>query len=359
LLAVTGEDPLSIQADLSRRTKKTLAERLDIRVLFQRLIGVRQAVKLAKRLDALQYGPLPFQELPQIVNASRARLAAITDNLEEQARDIAALHLLIEAMDKRVAEIVEKAALIRECVNIENSDALYVGSQNVTRDAFADIAIDALYAKLDERFRNSRQDTPVHRNVYLPAIKAAVFLTNSTKILDAGCHQGDFLELLRADGIDCIGIDANSSMVNNCKNRGFNVFKADTCEYIRQLPENSFAAICAFHMLDRLPFKKMINFIDCARLALAPGGILLIENQNPANFFVAEEKFYVDPTRGTSFSSEMMSFIVESCGFTDLTVVQPHSVSEARREYDDPMLTLLQDKIYGAQAYGIIARKPF
>lgn len=142
-LAVTGEDPLSIQANLSRRTKKTLAERLDIRVLFQRLIGVRQAVKLAKRLDALQYGPLPLQELPKIVSASRARLSALTNNADEQARDLAALRRLIEAMDKRVAEIAEKAALIQERVNAENCDASYVRSRNVNRDDFADNAIDA------------------------------------------------------------------------------------------------------------------------------------------------------------------------------------------------------------------------
>lgn len=357
--AVPGEDPLSIQASPSHLKKKTLAERLDIRVLFQRLIGVRRAVKLAKRLDALQHGRIPLQELPQIVDASRARLATITDNVEGQARDLAELRRLIEAIDKRVAVIAEKTALIPEGVNAEDSDTLHFGSRNIKRDAFADYDIDALYAKLDERFRSSREDTLVYQNVYLPAIKAAIDATHSKKIIHIGCRHGAFIELLRTIDIEGISVDVNSIILTKYQDLYVNINNACSYDYISKIRPNSLAAVCALRVIDHLPFNKIVDLIDCARRALAPCGILLIENQNPANLFVAEEKLYLDPMRRNPLSSELMSFIVESCGFVDLTVVQSHFVSEARREYDDPMLALLQDKIYGAQAYGIIARKPF
>jgi hypothetical protein len=72
---------------------------------------------------------------------------------------------------------------------------------------------------------------------------------------------------------------------------------------------------------------------------------------------VSSERFYLDPAHPSPLPSEMISFMAEARGFVRVTVLPLHPVVGQRRDYDDPMLALLQDKIYGPQDYGLLAWK--
>jgi hypothetical protein len=72
---------------------------------------------------------------------------------------------------------------------------------------------------------------------------------------------------------------------------------------------------------------------------------------------VAAERFYTDPTHRNPLPSEMVSCMAEARGFVRVEVLPLQPVPAQRRDYDEPMLALLQDKLYRPQDYGLVAWK--
>jgi O-antigen chain-terminating methyltransferase len=222
----------------------------------------------------------------------------------------------------------------------------------------AESHLNALYLSFEDRYRGSREDIRRRQSFYLSYLQAAATRTGKLACLDVGCGRGEFLELLKSAGLEPQGLDLNSVMVEECKRLGLEANLGDAVDYMRALPEGSLAAVSAFHLVEHLPFDRVIVLIDEALRALVPGGVLILETPNPANLLVAAERFYYDPTHRNPLPSEMLSFMVEARGFVDVQVNHLHPVDAEKRSYDDPMLALLQDKIYGPQDYGIVATRP-
>jgi O-antigen chain-terminating methyltransferase len=66
----------------------------------------------------------------------------------------------------------------------------------------------------------------------------------------------------------------------------------------------------------------------------------------------------MDPTHRNPLPSELTAYLLQSRGFTDIEILPLHPVPGASQEdYSDPMLRLLQEKLYGPQDYGAIGRK--
>jgi hypothetical protein len=91
---------------------------------------------------------------------------------------------------------------------------------------------------------------------------------------------------------------------------------------------------------------------------LRPGGLIVFETPNPSNWQVASERFYYDPTHRNPLPSELVAFLTEARGFSRVEVWPLHPMDPlVQREYSDPMLELLRQKLFGPQDYGIVAWK--
>ena len=56
--------------------------------------------------------------------------------------------------------------------------------------------------------------------------------------------------------------------------------------------------------------------------------------------------------------SELTAFLLQSRGFEDVEILPLHPVQmERQKEHGDPMLSLLQEKLFGPQDYGAVGRK--
>ena len=217
--------------------------------------------------------------------------------------------------------------------------------------------LSALYVAFEDRYRGRREDIMQRQSFYLPHVRAAAEATGGASFIDIGCGRGEFLELLRANGLSARGLDLNPVMIAECRQRGFEVVEGDARSFLRGLPAASLAGVSGFHIIEHVPFDVLIELFDEALRALAPGGVLIFETPNPANLLVAAERFYMDPTHRNPLPSEMVSFMAEARGFVRVEVLPLHPVPAQRRDYDDPMLALLQDKLYGPQDYGLVAWK--
>jgi O-antigen chain-terminating methyltransferase len=221
-----------------------------------------------------------------------------------------------------------------------------------------DRALDAFYVGFEDRFRGTRADIKKRQDVYLSRVKIAAEATGGLPVVDIGCGRGEWLELLDQHGISAKGYDINRIMITECRARGIDATLGDALEAIHAVPNDSAAAITGFHIIEHIPFTTMISLFDQCLRVLHPGGLVAFETPNPANLQVAAERFYYDPTHRNPLPSELVAFMAEARGFCRVEVLPLHPMeSPVQSEYQDPMLELLRQKLFGPQDYGVIAWK--
>ena len=208
--------------------------------------------------------------------------------------------------------------------------------------------LDPFYAAFEDRFRESRSVIRARLEPYLLHLQEAGTGTAEAPVLDVGCGRGDWLELLRENGLTGWGIDANRIFIDMCRSRGLDVIEGDGIENLQAVSEKSVGAITSMHVVEHLPFKSVIALLDEARRVLRPGGLLILETPNPENLSVGHHLFYLDPTHGNPLPPEALRWIVESRGFDGVRIERLTTA----REWNTP--PLLPPDIPGAESMNAV-----
>ena len=169
---------------------------------------------------------------------------------------------------------------------------------------------DALYAALEDRFRGTREDVKERSSFYLQFIKES-----EAAVLDVGCGRGEWLELMRENGIKALGVDMNRVLIEQCRERGLEVVEEDVLVYLRNLPDKSLGAVTGFHIIEHISLDQLLSLIDEVMRVLMPGGVAIFETPNPDNVLVGSNYFYFDPTHRHPLPSQLMHFLFETRGF--------------------------------------------
>lgn len=219
---------------------------------------------------------------------------------------------------------------------------------------------DSVYVAFEDLFRGSREEIKARQAIYLPLLGDSGIGSAEMSILDLGCGRGEWLELLRENGMEASGVDRNDRMVECCRSRGFQVTQSDALPYLRTLPDASLGAVTSFHMVEHLPFEATLALVDECLRVLRSGGILILETPNPQNILVGAYAFYFDPSHVKPLPSPMLRFFVEARGFCNVYVQDLHPYPELVRFPDDGkgISNRLNDYFYGPQDYAVIGRKP-
>jgi 2-polyprenyl-3-methyl-5-hydroxy-6-metoxy-1,4-benzoquinol methylase len=218
-------------------------------------------------------------------------------------------------------------------------------------------ALDAFYASFDEEFRGRREEIKERLRVYLPAIKDCEICSEATPILDVGCGRGEWLELLKEEGLPATGIDSNSILVLQCRDRGLQVTGAELMSYLAQVSDESLGAVTGFHIVEHLPVEILVAFLNETMRVLRPGGIVIFETPNPRNVLVGSCNFYFDPTHRNPLPSEVLKFLVESRGFEGVEVLPLNPSDEAPVAGDSELVQRFNQYFYGPMDYAVIGRK--
>ena len=220
--------------------------------------------------------------------------------------------------------------------------------------------LDSLYLAFENVYRGTRGEIKEKQSVYLPLLRSAGIGTAAMPILDLGCGRGEWLELLTVEGWDASGVDANELMLQECRARDLKVEQGDVLAYLQSVPDATLGAVTSFHVVEHLPFDRVMLLIDEALRALRPGGILILETPNPDNIMVGANTFYLDPTHIRPIPSGTLRFVVEARGFCNVEVwnLQPMPESARLPEDGGGVATRLNELICGPRDYGIIGRRP-
>jgi SAM-dependent methyltransferase len=220
------------------------------------------------------------------------------------------------------------------------------------------IVSDDLYVAIEDRFRGDPHEIGDRQSQYLPYIESVV--TPEKPLLDLGCGRGEWLKLLRDNGIAAKGVDSNQICVNECAEQGLNTEYSDLESYLNSLPEGSLGAITMFQVLEHLPFDVLLKTLRLILRALTPGGIFIGEVPNSETLGVGATTFWIDPTHQRPLFPGLLTFLTEEIGFTKSegiysTPLKPEpDVTSLPVDIQEPFLSMFR-QINGPGDFAVIA----
>ena len=219
--------------------------------------------------------------------------------------------------------------------------------------------LDLQYSFFGDRFRGTRKEIKKRLRVYLPWIKESGAGTDDRPVIDAGCGRGEWLELLKEEGLTAKGVDLNRVLVERCQKQGLEAAEKDVVQDLAALPADTLGAVTAFHLIEHLHFSVLMRFVDEVVRVLKLGGLIIFETPNPENVRVGSYSFYFDPTHRKPLPSTVIKFLIESKGFSRVKVLPLNPVGEEEKvKGDDSELARRFNKyFYGPRDYAVIGYK--
>ncbi|MBU1129746.1 class I SAM-dependent methyltransferase [Patescibacteria group bacterium] len=185
--------------------------------------------------------------------------------------------------------------------------------------------------------------------VYLSYLNRPDFYKKNP-LIDFGSGRGEFLELLRKERINSLGVDINDKFVKLCLKKNLKVVNFDAISYLQTLKDGYLGGVSAFHLVEHFTFPQLFDFLFLVKAKLIKDGLLILETPNPDNTIVAAEHFYNDFTHKTKLSPILLSKLCEYIGFKNIKIVPLHPEKGGK-------LTGMDVRLYGPMDYALIANK--
>jgi O-antigen chain-terminating methyltransferase len=220
----------------------------------------------------------------------------------------------------------------------------------------------------EEKFRGTREVIKERQLKFLEYSKGC------KNVLDIGCGRGEFLEILKANGINAKGIDINEDMVGYCQSKGLNVEKADAIEYLDNLEDKSLDSMFLDQVVEHLESKYLIKLLELCYKKLKFGYYIVIETVNPLSL-TSFANFYIDLSHKKPIHPETLKFLLESAGFRDIEVkffspipdeykLKKVEIGEDVDEKEGKIIEVynhniekLNETLYGCQDYAVMGKK--
>ena len=299
---------------------------------------------------------------------------ALTDAKDKEWDALASNHvgMIFKSMEWRVDKLAagaeDAALLIKKFVLLKDQlNRLLAVLEKKKLPSSADVKEiaepleDGLYTGFENRFRGSEEDIKRQQAPHL------VHFRPGGKVLDLGCGRGEFLELLKANGLEGFGVDGNSQMVDICLEKGLNCAKGDLVTGLSAWPDASLDGIFSSQVIEHLPPAYLKKMIELGRAKLAPGGIIFLETINPASVFALVQIFYLDLTHQRPVHPQALKFLLESAGFDDVEIEYSAELGEEQLQTLPPAdetagilnrdIDRLNDLLYAPTNYAAIGRK--
>jgi len=223
------------------------------------------------------------------------------------------------------------------------------------------------YFIFEDRFRGSRNDTKAKQ------LKFVKYFEGCKNVLDIGCGRGEFLELLKDNGISGHGIDIDEDMVRYCRSRDLNVEKLDAVSYLNQLEDKSLDGIFIDQVVEHLDPDYLIKMIDLCYKKMLFGAYIIMETVNPLSLLSLAD-FYMDMSHKRPVHPETLKFLMSAAGFREtvaqfyepaveggrLRYIDADGLAEKERSLADIInrnTDMLNNMVFGPQDYAAIGKK--
>jgi O-antigen chain-terminating methyltransferase len=186
------------------------------------------------------------------------------------------------------------------------------------------------YSDFEQRFRGDEQTVKEKLKRYLPVF------AHTDRILDLGCGRGEFMELLQEEGKTALGIDVSQSMLRAAQEKGLNCTHGDALSYLEQQPDESLGGIFSAQVIEHLEPDYLRDVVIQGFRVLKPDSPILLETVNPLSVFALSNIYFLDVTHCKPLHPEFMRYLVESCGFSDVSIIYGEALTVEQLEEISP-----------------------
>ncbi|HEY7185299.1 MAG TPA: class I SAM-dependent methyltransferase [Vicinamibacterales bacterium] len=222
------------------------------------------------------------------------------------------------------------------------------------------------YVGFEDAFRGSPEQIRSRLADYVTIFAGA------SDVLDIGCGRGEFLGLLREQGVTGRGIDLNDAMVDVCREKRLDATRADALSYLRALPDGALGGLFAAQVVEHLEPAYLTNLLDVAFDKLRPGAAIVLETINPACWFAFFESYIRDITHVRPLHPDTLKFLLIASGFGQIDIryrvpypehekLQPIAASGALRDSAETInanVNKLNRLLFTHLDYAAVARRP-
>jgi SAM-dependent methyltransferase len=237
---------------------------------------------------------------------TNAAVAALSGTHEELRASIGVLQQATQTLKREVMRLSEAGI---------PASAAPTAVHESSRDGGTRGSLDGhKYVGFEDHFRGSQDDIRGRVAEYLPIFRGV------QNVVDLGCGRGEFLVLLRENGIDGRGVDINEAMVEVCRSKGFDVTRTDALSYLEAQPDGSIGGLFAAQVVEHLEPQYLNALLDVAFGKLRPGAPIVLETINPACWFAFFESYIRDITHVRPLHPDTLKFLLIASGFQHVDI---------------------------------------
>ncbi len=307
-----------------------------------------------------------FGNMEQSVNFYNELIPCLRRDLENACENLRNNNAMLENLgsDSEFAK-VKIASLEKKLKNIGTAPAspAAVSSDSSAAPATAQTQEDTSdyesidYFDFENHFRGSIESIKKAQSAYLP------YFSGKKNVLDIGCGRGEFLSLMKDNGINAQGVDIYEPYTDYCNMKGLKASCGDGTAFLAGL--ESVDGIFVGQVVEHLQTHEIIRLCNTAYEKLEEGGCIIIETPNPTSLAIYTHAFYIDPSHIKPVHPLTMKYYLEKAGFRNIEVIftensrLPYSIPElsgGSEEFNSAMKRV-SDALYGSQDYAVVAVK--
>jgi O-antigen chain-terminating methyltransferase len=275
---------------------------------------------------------------------------------------------------RTVTDVAQRTAMVaKREVERRTSAAGPTGATGATQEFSPSDG--SAYVGFEDKFRGSESAIRERQADYVQYFKG------QSNVLDVGCGRGEFLDLLRENGVSATGLDLNSEMIEVCKSRGLDATTADARSFLRNVADESLGGLIAIQVVEHLQPQYLNEMLGLAFDKIRPGGHIVLETINPACWVAFFESFIRDLTHVKAIHPETLQYLLQASGFANVEIVyrapiapegrlqrvtpRPQHYGETATDALTEIVTSfnqnvdrLNDRIFSFQDFAAIGRRP-
>ncbi len=290
--------------------------------------------------------PIKFDEQQNIINLLESQNKENQKIVDQIVNDLHNTGSRMQNISINLDRLSKMTMLFQETKKVD--------TKNSTKERFADNhLLDLFYTNFEDKFRGDENTIITRLKEHVPIFRDSSINFDKYPVLDIGCGRGEFLRLLKEEGINAIGLDMNIDMVNRSIDKGLKVTQGDAINFLNKANPQSFGAVTGFHIVEHIPFDQLLQIFNDAYSSLVEDGFVLFETPNPENIIVGSCSFYTDPSHLKPIPPELLQFALESVGFTKTKIIRLHPDINRQQKLSKD----INYRFYGPRDYAVLGYK--